>query len=51
MRKAAAKLQKIPDLAKKTSKILPPEANFSRFTIRFSLLFRTFAADKSIKML
>ena len=49
MRKAAAKLQKKLQLDKKNIKIMGAEANFSLFTLLFSLFFRTFAADKSIK--
>jgi hypothetical protein len=49
MRKAAAKLQKKLQPHKKNIKIMAAEANFSLFTLHFSLYFCTFATDKSIK--
>jgi hypothetical protein len=49
MRKAAAKVQKISETAKKNIKIIVAGANFSFFTLHFSLLFCIFASDKSIK--
>jgi len=48
--KAAAKLQKKLQPHKKNIKIMAAEANFSLFTLHFSLIFCTFAADKCIKI-
>jgi hypothetical protein len=49
MRKAAAKLQKKTQPHKKNIKIMGTEANFSLFTLHFSLFLLPLQLDKSIK--